>query len=135
MFAYAASLLQRYSWRGLVSLCLILTAMRWCMVGVFEQSFALQFLAQSIHAFSFGLFHLIAMRIIFQNFSAGQQGRGQALYSTMWGLGVASGSILAGTYWDVLGSQLIFIIAGISCLFGLLFVFALPHQVQASKAK
>ena len=41
--------------------------------------------AQCLHAFSFGLFHLIAMRVIFQNFSAGQQGRGQALYSTMWG--------------------------------------------------
>ena len=41
------------------------------------------------------------MRVIFQNFSAGQQGRGQALYSTMWGLGVALGSILAGYYWDV----------------------------------
>ena len=43
--------------------------------------------AQTIHALSFGLFHMIAMRVIFQNFSAGQQGRGQALYSTMWGLG------------------------------------------------
>lgn len=105
MFAYAASLLQHYSWRGLVSLCLILTAMRWCMVGLFAHSFILQFLAQTVHAFSFGLFHMIAMRIIFQNFSAGQQGRGQALYSTMWGLGVAMGSILAGQYWDILGDR------------------------------
>ena len=47
---------------------LILTALRWWVVGVFDQSFALQFLAQTIHAFSFGLFHMIAMRIIFQNF-------------------------------------------------------------------
>ena len=65
--------------------------------GSFPQIFAIQFFAQTIHAFSFGLFHLIAMRIIFQNFSLGQQGRGQALYSTMWGLGVASGSCLLYT--------------------------------------
>lgn len=128
MFAYAAILLQRFSWRVLVSICLLLTAIRWCMVGVFDQSFSLQFLAQTIHAFSFGLFHMIAMRIIFQNFSAGQQGRGQALYSTMWGIGVALGSILAGYYWDTIGSTSIFIYAGISCLLGLIFVYWLPTK-------
>jgi hypothetical protein len=37
------------------------------------------------------------MRVIFQNFSAGQQGRGQALYSTMWGLGVAFGLVSEAT--------------------------------------
>ncbi len=60
------------------------------------QYFLRNFFAQSIHAFSFGLFHIIAMRVIFQNFSAGQQGRGQALYSTMWGLGVALGVFWQG---------------------------------------
>ena len=131
MFAYAAILLQRYSWRMLISMCLILTAVRWCMVGVFDHSFVLQVLAQTIHAFSFGLFHMIAMRIIFQNFSAEQQGRGQALYSTMWGIGVAVGSILAGYYWDVIGGTNIFICAGIACLFGLVFVAQLPKNMTA----
>ncbi len=56
------------------------------------------------------------MRIIFQNFTASQQGRGQALYSTMWGLGVASGSILAGRYWDMLSEPVIFMIAGLAVI-------------------
>ena len=86
---------------------------------------------RTIHAFSFGLFHLIAMRIIFQNFSLGQQGRGQALYSTMWGLGVASGSILAGHYWHSLSGEHIFILAGCAVLLGLGLVRYLPKEVQA----
>ena len=93
-------------------------------------AFSVNHIAQTFHAFSFGLFHVIAMRIIFQNFSITQQGRGQALYSTMWGLGVASGSILAGRYWQILSGENIFIIAGLCTFFGLLFVRFLPEKVQ-----
>ena len=131
MFAFAHLFFNRFSWRLLVSMCLVLTALRWFLVGAFPQIFSIQFLAQTIHAFSFGLFHLIAMRIIFQNFSLGQQGRGQALYSTMWGLGVASGSILAGHYWNMLSGESIFILAGCAALLGLCFVAVLPKGVQA----
>ncbi|CAB1221426.1 MFS transporter [Acinetobacter bouvetii] len=130
MFAYATFFFSRFSWRHLVSFCLLLTSARWIIVGLFPNSFIVQFLAQTIHAFSFGLFHMIAMRIIFQNFSIGQQGRGQAMYSTMWGLGVALGSILAGRYWQMLSGEMIFVIAGLSTLIGLLFVRWLPKYIQ-----
>lgn len=135
MFAYATWFLQRWSWRVLVAFCLVVTALRWVMVGLFPSTFIAQFFAQSIHAFSFGLFHIIAMRVIFQNFSAGQQGRGQALYSTMWGLGVALGSILAGHYWDLLSGEMIFIIAGLSTLIGLVFIWGLPKQVESTEVQ
>ncbi|MFW2124291.1 MFS transporter [Acinetobacter ursingii] len=130
MFAYAHLFLSRYSLKKLVSLCLIMTSIRWMVAGLFSSSFIAQFAAQTIHAFSFGLFHLIAMRMIFQNFSAGQQGRGQALYSTMWGLGVAFGSILAGHYWKIYGGSIIFITASGIVLFGLLWVKWLPSQFE-----
>ena len=132
MFAFANLFLQRFSWRLLVSICLIMTSLRWFAVGLFPHSFTLQFLAQTIHAFSFGLFHMIAMRIIFENFMLTQQGRGQALYSTMWGLGVAAGSLLAGKYWTDITGESVFMIAGLAVLAGLLFVTALPNQVQKS---
>jgi len=132
MFAFAHLFLTRFSWRSLVSVCLVLTGIRWVVVGLLPHIFMAQFLAQSIHAFSFGLFHMIAMRIIFQNFSAGQQGRGQAMYSTMWGLGVALGSILAGRYWQVISGEMVFILAGLSTVIGLLFVRWLPKHIQQS---
>lgn len=130
MFAYATFFLKRFSWRVLVSLCLLMTGIRFVLVGTFPESFLMQFLSQTLHAFSFGLFHVLAMRIIFQNFSLGQQGRGQALYSTMWGLGVASGSILAGHYWQQFSGEWIFIFAGCITLFGFIFVHWLPSKVQ-----
>ncbi|MEB3754194.1 MFS transporter [Acinetobacter sp. MD2(2019)] len=126
MFAYASKVMQRFTWRQLVSCCLILTALRWFLVGTFPQLLVLQFMAQAIHAFSFGLFHFMAMRLISQSFSAQQQGRGQAVYSTIWGIGVASGSLLAGHYWQLLSGQTIFVVAGICVLCALPFLYWLP---------
>ncbi len=132
MFAYATTFFKYFSWRSLVAVCLILTSIRWLLVAIFSHYFIGQLFAQCLHAFSFGLFHLIAMRLIFQNFSIGQQGRGQAFYSTMWGLGVAFGSILAGHYWKILTGEYIFMIAALVVLFGLCFVYWLPKQIEKS---
>ncbi|WP_336029729.1 MFS transporter [Acinetobacter pittii] len=132
MFSIASKIFQRFSWRSLVIVCLLVTSIRWMLVAVFSYYFIGQLFAQCLHAFSFGLFHLIAMRVIFQNFSAGQQGRGQALYSTMWGLGVAFGSVLAGHFWKILSGELIFMCASVVVLLGLCFVKWLPKQVDSS---
>ncbi|MFV5662064.1 MFS transporter [Acinetobacter pittii] len=132
MFSIASKIFQRFSWRSLVIVCLLVTSIRWMLVAVFSHYFIGQLFAQCLHAFSFGLFHLIAMRVIFQNFSAGQQGRGQALYSTMWGVGVAFGSVLAGHFWKILSGELIFICASVVVLLGLCFVKWLPKQVDSS---
>ena len=132
MFAYANRLLMKFSWRHLVMVCLLATGLRFILVGCFAHSLLMQFISQCMHAFSFGLFHMVAMRIIFSHFSAGQQGRAQALYSTMWGLGVATGSLLAGNYWQLLSGEIIFIVAGLSAFAGLLFIVGLPNKVIKS---
>lgn len=134
MFACANFFFKHFSWRILVCSCLILTTCRWITVGIFQDVFWMQFMAQTLHAFSFGLFHLIAMRMILNNFSPKQQGRGQALYSTMWGLGVASGSLIAGYYWNDFGGKWIFITAGLTALIGLCLIFVLPHKIETSSA-
>ncbi|UGQ27678.1 MFS transporter [Acinetobacter calcoaceticus] len=134
MFSIAPKIFQRFSWRSLVIVCLLVTSIRWMLVALFSHYFVGQLFAQCLHAFSFGLFHLIAMRVIFQNFSAGQQGRGQALYSTMWGLGVAFGSVLAGHFWKILSGEIIFMCAGLIVLLGLCFVMWLPKQIDSSTA-
>lgn len=133
MFAYANVFFKHFSLRTLVLMCLCMTGLRFVIVGLFPDVFMMQFLSQTLHAFSFGLFHLLAMRIIFANFTQGQQGRGQALYSTMWGLGVASGSILAGHYWNILGAEHIFILAGLATIFGLIFLGGLPKVMTTNQ--
>lgn len=128
MFAVAHRVLKRFSWRLLVAVCLLMTSLRWAMVAFFSEQYLWQLLAQCIHAFSFGLFHMIAMRMIFLHFSAGQQGRGQGLYSTMWGIGVALGSILAGHFWQQYSGEAMFYAAAVAVLLGLALVYWLPSS-------
>lgn len=130
MFACARRLIQRFDIRVLVASCVMVNMMRWIIVGMFPQSLLLQVIAQCGHAFSFGLFHLIAMRIIFQYFLPEQQGRAQAVYSTVWGLGVAGGSIVAGQLWDVVEPSQIFIGAGLITLVGVFWLAGLSKIPQ-----
>lgn len=129
MFAISSHFFKRFNLQSLLLFCLVLTALRWLIVGYFAQHFIIQMIAQLVHAFSFGLFHLIAMRIIAHYFSAQQQGRAQAVYSTVWGLAVASGSILIGQNWQQIGGKMIFMLAGMICLMGILFIPLIPKSL------
>jgi MFS transporter, PPP family, 3-phenylpropionic acid transporter len=50
----------------------------------------------------------------------------------MWGLGVASGSLLAGHYWQMLSGMTIFFCASVVVLLGLLLVVWLPNQLETA---
>jgi PPP family 3-phenylpropionic acid transporter len=128
MFTQSAKLLTRFNERNLIVACIVLTSLRWLLVASFPTILGIQILAQCIHAFSFALFQSIAMRLIFREFHSDQQGRAQALYSMLWGLGVAIGSILAGQIWDMIGGSAIFMIAAGVVLLGLLFVKNISKQ-------
>ena len=128
LFALSGWFFSRLSWRFNIVLCIVINAIRWVIVGLFPDIMSIQLIAQCGHAFSFGLFHLIAMRLIVSYFSPEQQGRGQALYSMMWGLGVAMGSVLAGHYWEAFGGQSIFIAAGLLSMIALIFVTAIQPK-------
>ncbi|ONG42276.1 MFS transporter [Alkanindiges hydrocarboniclasticus] len=122
MFSQSRHLLARFKQHQLIALCLIVTSLRWILVASFPQFLSVQIIAQCLHAFSFGLFHVLAMRVIFNSFLPAQQGRAQALYSTMWGLGVALGSLLAGHYWQAYGGNAMFYAAALVVLLGLFFL-------------
>lgn len=122
MFSQSRHLLARFKQHQLIALCLIVTSLRWILVASFPQFLSVQIIAQCLHAFSFGLFHVLAMRVIFNSFLSAQQGRAQALYSTMWGLGVALGSLLAGHYWQAYGGSAMFYAAALVVLLGLFFL-------------
>jgi PPP family 3-phenylpropionic acid transporter len=65
------------------------------------------------------------MQLIFREFSVGQQGQGQAVYSALWGMGVAVGSWLAGAVWLSLGAAWVYTVAaGVCGLAALVFLKA-----------
>lgn len=123
MFAYSKHLVGRFKHTDLLAMCLLLTSLRWILIASFPQTLWVLVAAQSIHAVSFGLFHVIAMQVLYKEFSPEQQGRAQALYSTIWGFGVAIGSLMAGHYWEVWhGGSVIFYAAALVVLAALCFI-------------
>ncbi len=104
MFACFHHLLPRFGPRRLMLLALGLAALRWVLIGHFARELPILLFAQTLHAFSFGVFHAVSIHLIHQFFPGSLQGRGQALYSSLsFGVGNAVGSLAAGYLWEGLG--------------------------------
>jgi PPP family 3-phenylpropionic acid transporter len=83
-----------------------------------------QLLAQSLHAATFGSFHASAIHLTHHYFPGRTQARGQALYNSVsFGVGGATGSLIAGSLWSGAGAMVTF--AAASGLAGLGFIAAL----------
>ena len=98
--------------RKLLIVTLLLTTMRWLLIGFYVDSLAMLLLAQLLHAFSFGVFHSVGISLVHEYFTGSHQGRGQALYASVsFGAGVAVGSLISGLLWDSMGAAVLFVFA------------------------
>lgn len=124
IFLIMHRLLPMFGARKLLIVTLLLTSIRWLTIGFFVHDLPMLFLAQLIHAFSFGVFHSVGIALVHDYFTGSHQGRGQALYaSTSYGAGVAVGSLLSGLIWDLMGASTVFIFASICTLLALIIVW------------
>lgn len=104
IFLVTSRLLSRFSARALMVASLALTALRWVLISLFVQHLGVLLFAQTLHAFSFGLFHAVNIHVIHRRFTGPLQARGQALYASIsHGLGGALGSLASGYAWTALG--------------------------------
>jgi MFS transporter, PPP family, 3-phenylpropionic acid transporter len=104
VFLIMHRLLQRWGARRVLIASLVITVMRWTLVGLAPENLLLVLLAQLMHAATFGTFHAAAIHLIHHYFVGRHQGRGQALYSSVsFGAGGAFGSLLSGYLWDGIG--------------------------------
>ncbi|MBK8537058.1 MAG: MFS transporter [Candidatus Competibacteraceae bacterium] len=112
MFLLMHRLLPRFGPRRLMLAALALATLRWWLIGHFAGELPILLFAQTLHAFSFGVFHAVSMHLIHQFFPGSLQGRGQALYSSLsFGAGNAVGSLAAGYLWQGLGAVAMFDLA------------------------
>ena len=112
MFMWMHRLLPRFGPRRLMLAALALAALRWLLIGHFAHLLPILLFAQTLHAFSFGVFHAASIHLIHQFFPGSLQGRGQALYSSLsFGVGNAAGSLAAGYLWQGLGPAAMFDLA------------------------
>jgi len=118
VFLFMHRLLGGTGLRALLILSLMLSAVRWLVIGTLVESLTAMVLAQLLHAATFGIYHATAIQMIHIYFAGRHQGKGQALYSSLsFGAGGAVGSLYSGMSWDTLGPQATYLIAmGISAL-------------------
>ena len=117
IFLIMHRLLPAHGARKLLLITLLLTSLRWLLIGFFVNDLGILFLAQLIHAFSFGVFHAVGISLVHDFFTGSHQGRGQALYSSVsYGAGVATGSFISGIVWDQWGAASLFMFASVCTL-------------------
>ncbi|HFE39229.1 MAG TPA: MFS transporter [Gammaproteobacteria bacterium] len=104
--------------RRLLLLSMVVTAVRWVLIGLYPDHLGTLLFAQILHAASFGMYHSAAIQLIHQYFSGSNQGRGQALYSSLgFGAGSAFGSLYSGYIWTVYGAMYSYFFAAfLACL-------------------
>ena len=107
-----------------------MTSTRWWLTAYFADVGFILILSQCLHAFSFGLLHVISVKYISQFFPGKQQLQGQALYSALgFGLGGAIGAYLAGIAWVSYGATWVFLVAALIALIAALIAFyGLPRK-------
>ncbi len=105
LFLVMHKLESRLGLRPLFLVALLLTAIRWLIIGFYPELLSLLFLAQLLHAASFGIFHAVSVALFHCYFRGRHHGKGQALYGSLsFGAGGAFGSYYAGALWDSMGS-------------------------------
>lgn len=94
MFYFQGRLLRK-SLHPLLVLTAGITAFRWLLVALFPDTLWILFFAQSLHAFSFALFHTVAISILFNLYEARRLSQ-QFFFGISYGMGGFIGAVGAG---------------------------------------
>ena len=115
IFLYMHRFLPHFGLRFVLILSLILSTLRWLLIGFFPDNLTILLFAQLLHAASFGTFHAAAIAWVHQHFVGKNQSRGQALYSSVgFGAGGVLGSLLSGYLWVSPGPTATFFMAAMT---------------------
>lgn len=126
LFIFMRSVLKRFSLRKVLLTSIFLGIVRWLTIAWCADNIGLLFVAQLLHAATFGAAHVAAIHLVDFYFGHRHQGKGQALYSSLsFGLGGMLGSLYSGYFWEFPGPQFVYTLAAGSCCiaFGIAYVW------------
>ncbi len=130
IFILMFKLLQRFSLRNLLLFSLLVTMLRWLLIGYCAETLVVLLSAQLMHACSFGIAHSVSIELVRNYFSGGHQGQGQALYSSFsFGAGGAAGALVGGLLWDY-SATITFLLAAASAGLALALCYFWLHPVH-----
>jgi len=116
LFYYQAPLLKN-NLLNIIKFCLGITVLRWFLLFLYPDNVTIAFLTQSIHAFSFGLYHSATIMFLYTLY-ANKKLAQQFMYGVAYGLGGFMGALIAG--W--LYGEYLFLYCAIFTFLGLIFI-------------
>eukprot|EP01029_Cantina_marsupialis_P001818 TRINITY_DN1163_c0_g1_i3.p1 TRINITY_DN1163_c0_g1~~TRINITY_DN1163_c0_g1_i3.p1 ORF type:complete len:164 (-),score=8.21 TRINITY_DN1163_c0_g1_i3:16-507(-) len=117
LFYYQAPLLKR-NLLNIIKFALAITVLRWYLLFAFPENIYVTFFTQSIHAFSFGLYHsavIMYLYTLYQNKKLAQQ----FMYGVAYGLGGFLGALVAGRVYG----EYLFLYSAFFTFMALVFLF------------
>jgi PPP family 3-phenylpropionic acid transporter len=134
VFMLMPRLLRRYSLRTILLASFALAVLRFLVIGWFAELPVFLFLAQLMHAATFGAYHVAAVTALNRGFPASQQGRVQGIYGSIsFGAGGIVGNLLSGQFWESWGGGWTYTLAAAFALVGWVLVWrGFPARDSAS---
>ncbi len=117
LFYFQGPLLRRNLLK-LLEFSLLMTVLRWLLVDLFPENLSVLYLSQSLHAFSFALFHTAAISYLYELYSERKLAQ-QFFFGISYGLGGFIGAISAGYIYELWPSLLFLyaaMIAGVALI-------------------
>lgn len=108
----------------IIKFCVTITTLRWFLLYLYPDSLSITFLTQSIHAFSFGLYHsavIIYLYSLYENKKLAQQ----FMYGVAYGLGGFVGAIVAGAVYG----EFLFIFSALFSLLSLIALYFVKNKI------
>lgn len=120
ILAQSNTILKRFSVSAILIATLLLAAIRWTIYSL-TLTWPWLILGQVLHAFTFGAFHIAAIRRVFDTASPNHRATAQSWFSSLsYGAGLGSGLLLAGVLYNRIGAQSLFALMAATALLGTL---------------
>ncbi len=129
LFYFQGPLLRRNLLK-LLEFSLLATVIRWLLTWLFPDNLTVLYLAQSLHAFSFALFHTAAISYLYELYSERKLAQ-QFFFGISYGLGGFIGAISAGYIYELWPTMLFLYAAGIAFLALLSIRFSHGSSIKA----
>src|SRR5699024_2179670 len=136
LFVFMSRLLLRFTIKQLLVASLLLTVIRWGIIGSGTTAMGLLLFAQCLHAASFASYHASSMAWLHEFFPARLAGQGQAVYASFsLGAGWALGAVISGVLWEEWGVMVFNMAAGAALLAAVILYWFLPHSKNEAEKK
>ncbi len=124
IFLIMPKILKKINVKQVILISLGLAVIRFYLIGAYIDTLWILIIAQTLHAATFGSFHVGSIHIIEYFFNKDHHARGQSLYNSIaYGVGGAIGGIGGGLMIENFGANLTFTMSALLPLFGFVIIF------------